>query len=56
MGLKEVPKKFRKKNGSVDGKEDGSFKPIAYFSKNYTLAERNYATPEKELLSVVKSI
>jgi len=111
MSLKDVPKKFRKKNGAVDGKkvdilwneiadesfekiksilcsdlvlalpnfektmhlktdacdygygavleqeqDDGQFKPIAYFSKNYTPAESNYATPEKELLSVVKSI
>ena len=36
--------------------EDGIFKPISYFSKNYTAAEKNYSTPEKELLSVVKSI
>ncbi|CAF0816626.1 unnamed protein product, partial [Brachionus calyciflorus] len=36
--------------------EDGTSKPIAYFSKNYTPTEKNYSTPEKELLSVVKSI
>ena len=27
--------------------DDGSFRPIAYFSRNYTSAQRNYLTPEK---------
>ena len=36
--------------------DDGSFRPIAYFSKNYTAAQKNYATPEKELLALVMAI
>lgn len=36
--------------------KNGTFRPISFFSKNYTPAERKYATPEKELLSIVKAI
>ena len=36
--------------------DDSNFRPIAYFSKNFTAAQRNYATPEKELLALVMSI
>jgi hypothetical protein len=36
----------------------GSFnkRPIEYFSKSYTPAQKNYSTTEKELLAVVMSV
>jgi hypothetical protein len=38
--------------------KDGSYnkKPIDYFSKSYTPAQKNYSTTEKELLAVVMSL
>ncbi len=38
--------------------EDGSYnkRPIEYFSKSYTPAQKNYSTTEKELLAVVMSV
>ena len=35
--------------------EDGTYnkRPIEYFSKSYTPAQKNYSTTEKELLAVV---
>ncbi|CAF1078228.1 unnamed protein product, partial [Brachionus calyciflorus] len=109
IGLKDVPKQFRKKNGAVNGKRvpiewnqtaetnfeilkqtlcselvlltlinfekkmhittdasengygavlkqekgDGIFRPIAFFSKNYTKAQKKDSTSEKELLALV---
>ncbi|CAF0952553.1 unnamed protein product [Brachionus calyciflorus] len=35
---------------------DGCNRQIAYFSRNYTAAQKNYSTTEKELLAVVMSI
>ena len=38
--------------------EDGTYnnRPIEYFAKSYTLAQKNYSTTEKELLAVVMSV
>ena len=43
--------------GSVLSQEmDGEDRPVAYFAKHMSKAERNYSTSEKELLAIVKSI
>ena len=34
---------------------DGGLHPVAYFSKIYVLAERNYAPHDKELLAIFKA-
>ena len=34
---------------------DNGFHPIAYFSKKYLLAERNYVPHNKELLAIFKA-
>ena len=37
--------------------EDGApFHPVAYFSRKFLAAERNYPSPEKELLAIFKSV
>jgi hypothetical protein len=110
MGLSEVPKQFRKRNGAVDGNKvlitwteeaeksfdklknflcshlvlalpdfekpmimstdaceygygavleqscQDALRPLAYFSKSYTVTQRKYATSEKELLAVVMAV
>ena len=43
--------------GSVLSQEmDGEDRPVAYFAKHMSKAERNYSTSENELLAIVKSM
>jgi hypothetical protein len=37
-------------------KEDGSWRPVAFFSKHLTKRQQNYSTSERELLSIVLAI
>ena len=43
--------------GAVLAQEiDGNNRPIAFYSKNYTKAQKNYPTSEKELLAIVMAV
>ena len=43
-------------NFRTDNETEDKFKPVEYYSKSYTPAQKNYSTTEKELLAVVMAV
>jgi hypothetical protein len=43
-------------SGILMQKHDGKFHPIEYYSSSLSPAERNYPTPDQELLAIVKAL
>ena len=46
-----LEQKFKKSDDEAD-----AVRPIEYFSKNYTSAQKKYPTSEKELLAIVMDV